>query len=148
MASNKSGFTLIELMIVIVIIGILAMIAIPSYRNYLVQSRRGDGQAALLDLANRLEHYYADNGTYATATIASGSGATDVLASNLSPEQWYSLTITAQDIATYTLQATPNHAQANEDTICQTFTLDNFGQKGITAGPAGAPTGSIASCWI
>ncbi|MGQ3888979.1 type IV pilin protein [Legionella sp. CNM-1927-20] len=142
---NK-GFTLIELMIVVVIVAILTMIAYPSYQDYITRSRRADGQAALLDLASRLERYYAQQNTYQTATIGTGN-ATDVRATNLSPEQWYTLSITAQTPSSYTLQAVPNNQQATNDTRCQTLTLNSLGVKGITAGPAGVPTGPASRCW-
>ena len=63
---NKiKGFTLIELMIVIAIIGILSSIAFPSYQNYLVEGRRSEAQAALINIAGRQEQYFLDNKVYA-----------------------------------------------------------------------------------
>lgn len=141
------GFSLIELMVVVVIVGILVAVAYPSYINHITKSRRSDGQTALLDLANRMERYFSENHTYATATIAAGNAATDVLGSNLSPEQWYTISIPAKSAFAYTIQATPRNAQATEDTLCQSLTLNNLGQKGITAGPAGNPTGTADNCW-
>ena len=143
----KKGFSLIELMIVISIIGILAAIAYPSYNEYTTRSRRADGQASLLDLATRLERFYSENNTYATATIASGNTGTDVLGVNTSPEGWYTLSITNQGAGTFTVQATPRLEQANRDTRCQSLTYNNLGQKGIADGPAGTPTGTAAQCW-
>ncbi|WP_131781409.1 type IV pilin protein [Legionella gresilensis] len=144
--SLNRGFTLIELMIVVVIAAILAAIAYPSYRDYVTRSRRADGQAALLDLASRMERYYTQQNTYQTATIGTGN-ATDVRGTNLSPDQWYTLSITAQTPSSYTLQAVPNNQQATNDSRCQTLTLNSLGVKGITAGPGGAPTGPASRCW-
>jgi type IV pilus assembly protein PilE len=143
----KNGFSLVELMIVLGIIGILAAIAYPSYNEYTTRAHRADGQSALLDLATRMERYYSENNTYATATVAAGNGATDVLGTNISPDGWYTLSITAQGAGTFTVQATPRLEQANRDTRCQSLTYNNLGQKGITNGPAGAPTGTVAQCW-
>ncbi|STX51876.1 Type-IV pilin [Legionella busanensis] len=140
------GFTLIELMIVVVIVAILAVIAYPSYQDYITRGRRADGQAALLDLASRMERYYTQQNTYQTATIGTGN-ATDVRGTNLSPDQWYTLSITAQTPSTYTLQATPRNQQATNDTRCQTLTLNSLGVKGIGTGPGGAPTGPVSKCW-
>ena len=81
----KKGFTLIELLVVIIILGILIAVAYPSYRDYVTRARRSDGQAALLDLANRMERYYSEQNNYDTATIGTG-GATDVLTSSQTPE--------------------------------------------------------------
>ncbi|AHE66727.1 type IV pilin protein [Legionella oakridgensis] len=142
----KKGFSLIELLIVLVVIGILASIAYPSYRDYISRARRSDGQSALLDLASRMERYYSENHTYQTATIGTGN-ATDVLSSAVSPEGWYTLAINNPTTSTYTLQATPRNAQATADTLCQTLTLNQLGVKGIATGPAGSPTGTASQCW-
>lgn len=147
MERSYRGFTLTELMIVVAIIAILAAIAIPSYNEHVTKTRRSDGQAGLLDLANRLERYYSQNNTYATATIAAGNAVTDVLTSAQTPEEWYTLSISAQTATSYTLQATPQNAQGTQDTRCQSLTLNNLGVKGVANGPAGAPTGTAADCW-
>jgi len=142
----KKGFSLVELLVVLVIVGILASIAYPSYRDYITRARRSDGQASLLDLANRMERYYSEQNTYQTATIGTGN-ATDIIASNQTPEGWYTLSITAANGSSYTLQATPNGVQGTSDTICQSLTINNIGVKGVATGPAGAPTGTAATCW-
>lgn len=143
---KEKGFTLIELLIVLVIAGILISIAYPSYREYINRARRADGQAALLDLASRMERYYSEENTYQNATIGAG-GTTDVLFSSTSPEGWYTLTISSATANSYSLTATPRNAQATYDTRCQTLTLNNLGQKGIAAGPAGSPSGTVDDCW-
>ncbi|QRN04265.1 prepilin-type N-terminal cleavage/methylation domain-containing protein [Legionella sp. MW5194] len=142
---NK-GFTLIELMIAVVVIAILTTIAYPSYLEYITRARRSDGQSALLDLASRMERFYSERNTYQTATIGTGA-ATDVRATNVSPDGWYTLSITAQTASAYTLQATPRNAQGTDDTRCQSLTINNLGAKGITNGPGGAPSGPVARCW-
>lgn len=143
---KEKGFTLIELLIVMVIAGILISIAYPSYREYINRARRADGQAALLDLASRMERYYSEENTYQNASIAAG-GTTDVLSSSTSAEGWYTLSINSATASNYTLSATPRNAQATYDTRCQTLTINSQGQKGIAAGPSGSPTGSAADCW-
>ena len=129
---------MIELLIVLVITGILATISYPSYRDYIIRAHRTDGQLALLDLACRMETYYAEHETYETATLGTGK-ATDVLCRQLSPEGWYTLSLTETTDKTYTLQATPINAQ---DTHCQTLTLNSSGVKGATATAIG-----ISQCW-
>lgn len=140
------GFSLIELMIVIVIASILVSIAYPSYRQYINRARRSDGQSALLDLASKLERYYSEEHTYASATINTGSN-TDIASSNTSPDGWYDLTISQANASSYTLQATPRNEQARADTLCQSLTLNSLGDKGISAGPGGSPTGNEDNCW-
>lgn len=66
MKVQLKGFTLIEVMIAVVIIGILASIAYPSYTQYIAQSARSEGLAALMRIANLQEQYYLDNKKYAT----------------------------------------------------------------------------------
>ena len=61
--SNK-GFTLIELMVVIVIISLLAMVAVPSYKTSVAKARRADAQTSLSNFANTMELYFTENGTY------------------------------------------------------------------------------------
>lgn len=73
---NESGFTLIELMIVVAIIAILAAIAVPNYMSHIAKSRRADAQGALLSFANAMERYYTTNGTYQGATAATVFSAT------------------------------------------------------------------------
>jgi len=136
------AFTLIELMIVLVVVAILASIAYPTYRAQVMRARRSDAKASLLDLAARMERYYSENNTYATATIASGNGVTDVLSNAASPEGWYNLAITAQNATTFTVSATPQNAQASDDTQCATFTYTSTGVKGINGG-----SGTVEQCW-
>ena len=142
----KHGFSLIELLVVMAIMGILAMVAYPSYQHYIVRAHRSDGQSALLDLAIRLEQFYAKHNLYQSATIGTGA-TTDILSKTTSPERYYTLSITRASANEYALQATPNGVQAKLDTACQSLTLNSLGAKGITSGPAGVPTGLIENCW-
>ena len=71
-AKRVSGFTLIELMIVVAIVGILAAVAYPSYQNYLLKGRRAAAQAYLLNFAQRQQQYYLDNRTYANSATVLG----------------------------------------------------------------------------
>ncbi len=66
---SKSGFTLIELMIVVAILGILAAIAYPSYTHYKVRVQRTDAQSEMLQIAQRMQTYKAANGTFKGATL-------------------------------------------------------------------------------
>lgn len=140
------GFTLTELMIVVAIVGILAAVSYPSYLEHVTKTRRADAQTSLLDLAARMERHFAETNSYAGATIATAA-ATDVLGSATSVEGWYTLSITAQNASSYTVQATPLNAQGTGDTWCQSLTLNSLGAKGVANGPAGAPTWAAAQCW-
>jgi type IV pilus assembly protein PilE len=146
MKNPTSGFTLIELLIVITLMCILVSLGYPSYQHYIEQARRTDGQSALLDLANRLEDYYAEHNTYATATVGTGNSETDVYPFTTSPTEWYMLSIITQDNDFFLIQATPQKAQIS-DTSCQSLTLNSLGEKGIERGPEGLPTGAVEECW-
>ncbi len=69
---KNKGFSLIELMIVLAIIGILSAIGYPSYDSYMKKSRRADGKIALQRMADRQERFYLQNNTYTTATASVG----------------------------------------------------------------------------
>nr|WP_273232360.1 type IV pilin protein [Pseudomonas kuykendallii] len=119
---NARGFTLIEMMIVVAIVGILAAIAYPSYQQYVLRSNRTEGQALLNDAAAREERYFAQNNVYVSAagdlgklnlpsTTTSGTGS-DVTSSALSPTGKYKLTVSKVDNdGGYTLTATPQGSQ-------------------------------------
>lgn len=68
---KQQGFSLIELMIVVAIVGILAAIAYPSYQNYVLRSGRADGQAKLMEILQAQERFYSQNQTY-TANLGVG----------------------------------------------------------------------------
>ena len=115
------GFTLIELMIVIAIIGIITAVAYPSYQSSMTKTRRSDGQAALLGVMNAEERYFTENNTYST-TLA------DVNASSTSEEGHYTISAAAcgggidQCVI---LTATPQGVQASDGNL----TLNSLGVK-------------------
>lgn len=141
MARRTSGFTLIELMIVVVIVGILAAIAYPSYQNQVRKTKRSDAKTALTELANREEKFYAQCMTYSNSVT--GAFPTDItmcaagglgVTSGQSNERQYNLTA-ALGVPPYTLTATAiaGTTQAN-DTGCAVMTLDSYGVKGPVGG--------------
>lgn len=134
--STCNGFTLIELMIVLVVVSILAAIAYPSYQQYVNRSKRSDGKNALLELASRQERFYFDNNTYTTSL-------SDLNYDSTSPEGYYTLSIAAGNsgnIATsYEMTATP--ASPFSDAQCGNLSLDSRGVKDRTG------SGPMDKCW-
>jgi type IV pilus assembly protein PilE len=138
---RMAGITLLELMIVVVVIGILGMIALPSYRQYVTRAQRTEAKAALLQLATSQERYYLANRTYGTVA--------QLIAANLLPNParsergLYALTRANVDAQGYLATATPvtgGAADLTGDTQCLTFTLTAQGARGATGTHA-------ATCW-
>ncbi len=116
----KNGFTLIELMIAVAIVGILAAIAVPNYQDSVRKSRRADAQGALMNFANGMERFYTESGSYCGGADAGidvcGDGAFDIGIPNVAifapsgqTGDFYSFTISAMNAAgtAFTLRATP-----------------------------------------
>jgi len=135
--TRHRGFTLIELLITVAIIGILAAIAIPMYSDYVTRSRRADGQAKLMQVAQDLERCYTQYSTYnhdSCSVLASGAV--------ISEQGFYKITAVMPNGSTFTLTATPQNEQAG-DTDCATLTLTHLGEQGAK-NASGDPEDS---CW-
>jgi type IV pilus assembly protein PilE len=106
---GPAGFTLIELVIAVAIVGILAAIAYPSYQGYVIRARRADAQGALVSLAAAMEIYFADNNTYVGADPGAGTVAHADWAPMDSPraDRAYTLTVPTATASAYTLRAAP-----------------------------------------
>jgi len=129
-----SGFTLIELMVTVAIIGLLAAVALPSYRSSVLRSARSEGKSALLEVATRQEQYYLDNKTYTTDMTALGLSASPYITEG--GNYSVSAAATTNIAIDYTLTAAPQGGQV-KDTDCGSFTLNSNGVKGAAS----------ADCW-
>lgn len=141
MKSRNKGVTLIELVVVIAVIGILASIAVPSYREYVRRANRSEARAALLALATAQEKYYLECNSY-TATLDSSASNTCPGSSGsvnfpaTSEKGYYTIAVTGGDAdaagnpQSWTATATAASGQPQiDDTKCRVFQLTSTGRK-------------------
>lgn len=145
--ADSRGFTLVELMVVVVIASILMAIAIPSYKNSIRKSRRTDAKTALLDLAGREERYNSTVGGYTNAAASLGYGAFPTAVGSgyytiaaPVPLTGGSFAGTATTVPSFSITATPvvGSDQA-KDTACGAFTLTSTGLQTVS--------GTATDCW-
>ena len=140
------GFTLIELMITVAIIGILVAVALPSYRSYIERSQRANAKTVLLEAAQFMERFRSSNFKYVDS-----NGAAPLLPDRLqvSPAEGskrYDISLSAVNATSFTLTATPS---SWTDSICGSLTLTNLGVKSQTLVPApdANEPAVTATCW-
>lgn len=135
-AGSITGFTLIELMIVVAIVGILLAIALPSYRSYVQRGDRAAARAALSEAQQFMERYYTVNNTFASASLPSRFSSVPTGAPK------YSITVGNLATTTFTLTATPIGTVEK----CGNLTLTHTGVKGVSV-PSSPTEADIAECW-
>lgn len=142
---KRLGFSFIECLLVITILGLLLSFSYSNYLQYLINVRRHEAQTGLMDLANRLEQFWATHHSYEAATIGAKL-PTDISETAFSLGKCYILKITLQTRTAFKLEAIPQGVQA-QDRECQTLTLNQYGIKDIASGPYGTPLSKGTRCW-
>jgi type IV pilus assembly protein PilE len=138
--SRQSGFTLAELMAVVVIVAILASIALPSYREQVKRAARADAKAALMENAQFLEQNFTESNRY----DKDSSGEPVALPFTQSPREdsaKYTIAVVATS-TTFTLTAAPVEGGMMDGDACGSFTLNQLGQKNVVNA-----TKSASDCW-
>jgi type IV pilus assembly protein PilE len=143
MHGRSSGFTLVELMITVVVVAILASIAVPSYRDYVMRSQRTDARSALLRVQASEEKFFLQNNTY-TPDVAAAPPAGLGLSTG-SEHGYYGVAVVLSDGGMgYTATATPVSGKGQDlDTKCTAFSINHTGQKTAT----GTATNPSEYCW-
>lgn len=150
MKQTQQGFTLIELMVTVAIIGIMAGIAYPSYQDSVMKSRRADATGVLLGMMNAMERHFTESNSFCDAGGTGGAdscgasttndtGTSSIYSIPTETATYYTITISAAAAGSYTLSAVPAGGQAAD--ACGTLTLTHTGVKGNSAGLA------QSECW-
>ncbi len=120
--ANQKGFTLIEMMIAVAIVGILAAIALPSYQQHVIRSHRSAAQSEMMDIANREQQYLLANRAYANKTTLAASYT---LPGDVSAKYDYDITVGATAVPTYLITFSPTGTQVGDGDL----TLSSDGVK-------------------
>jgi len=145
---KSKGFTLIELIIVVLIVGILGAIALPSYKEYVRKARRTEAQGILEGLAQAMERHFTQNSTYVTAITGSAPKAPDIYPTQAPIDgdaKFYNLRVTAVTATTYTLQAQP--IAGSDQALNGVLQLNHLSQKVWDRDNDGNLAESSDSCW-
>jgi type IV pilus assembly protein PilE len=150
---KSRGFTFIELMVVIALVGLLAVIAIPSYQESVRKSRRAEVRAQLLEVAQYLQRFYSHNDSFATTKAGAAATIPSELAKvprNAAPgSQSYDISFATPaagainpGLASFKIQAVRRAGGPMDGDKCGDFTLENTGARNVLKA-----SDTAANCW-
>ncbi len=134
--THNRGFTLVEVMIALVVVGLLSALAYPSYQQQVAKGRRTDAKQSLLELSQRMERFYTERGTYVGAALGNTG-----LYPNVTSGGYYDLTISAQTLDGFTVRATPRGSQVGD--ACASFLYNQVGDQTVS----NDASLSAVKCW-
>jgi type IV pilus assembly protein PilE len=141
LAATARGFTLVEVIVVVAIIGILAAIAVPSYNEYVRRSQRAEARTVLLEAAQFMQRFYSAHDRYDQTRDGTDIALPAALQkAPASGSARYAISLSAVSTTAYTLQAAPTGSMTGDK--CGTFTLTSVGRKDVNGA-----TASAAECW-
>ena len=134
--ARNRGFTLVEVMIALAVVGLLSALAYPTYQQQVAKGRRTDAKQSLLELSQRMERFYTERGTYVGAALGNTG-----LYPNVSSGGYYDLTITAQTLDGFTVRAAPRGSQVGD--ACASFLYNQVGDQTVS----NDASLSAVKCW-
>ncbi|MCG9759578.1 MULTISPECIES: type IV pilin protein [Pseudoalteromonas] len=137
LGKTMSGFTLIEVMIVVVIIGILSAVAYPNYTEYVRRGARADAMTLLLDAANKQEQFFVDNRAYS-------NNLANIGVPTATENGYFNVTLENVTANTFTIVATAAAGPVQGDQQCPALTIDELGVRGVTGT---TNQDAIDRCW-
>ncbi|MFK7963743.1 MAG: type IV pilin protein [Burkholderiaceae bacterium] len=145
-SKTQQGFSFIELLVTMVIVGIITAVAVPSYGSYVLRTARADARATMLQVNQFMERFYAMNSAYDQrldgAAVALPPALTTVPSGAAKPRFIVSIDAATLTPNSYTIQAVPANASASD--TCGTLTLSSVGARGASGTSTAA---ELNSCW-